>query len=258
MQPYTTRLQKGGALLPDIRRLLLEWDGSPGCGERIVRENVLGLPSRARASDLVMRTFVPRYVRSSPPDLWRTMQALERAHAPHEMLVPLHYYAAAGAEPLLWDFATQWLAPRYAQGQRTVTTADVFRFLDEAPASRFPNGRWSEEVTTRVARGLLAALRDFGVLEGAIKKRIVAPHLPVESFALLARLRVEARIRPSAILMDSAWRLFQLNDQAVERILLQAHQRGWLGYDAAGSIIRLEFPEEDVASYALAIAQRTH
>ncbi len=48
VQPYTARLQKGGALLSDIRRLLLEWDGDLGSAERIVRDNVLALPSRAR------------------------------------------------------------------------------------------------------------------------------------------------------------------------------------------------------------------
>ena len=42
------------------------------------------------------------------------------------------------------------------------------------------------ETTRRVAQGLLAALRDFGVLQGAVKKRIAPAYLPVEAFAYVA------------------------------------------------------------------------
>src|SRR5207249_4343346 len=68
LRPYTARLQKGGALVAEMRQLLLVWDGTPGCAERIVRTNVVSAPSRARALDIVTRTFVPRFVASQPPD----------------------------------------------------------------------------------------------------------------------------------------------------------------------------------------------
>jgi hypothetical protein len=45
---YTTRLQKGGAVLAEMRRLLLEWDGTPGCAERILQRNPVSAPSRTR------------------------------------------------------------------------------------------------------------------------------------------------------------------------------------------------------------------
>jgi len=45
---YTTRLQKGGALVAEMRRLVLEWDGTPDCLERLVEANVFSSPSRRR------------------------------------------------------------------------------------------------------------------------------------------------------------------------------------------------------------------
>jgi hypothetical protein len=54
------------------------------------------------------------------------------------------------------------LPPRHA---RIVDWRAIAWLADAMRASRA--SPWSEAVTTRVARGLLATLRDFGVLEGA-------------------------------------------------------------------------------------------
>ena len=54
----------------------------------------------------------------------------------------------------------EFLAPRYATGHLDITVDDARRFLAKAPAERFAKGRWGESVTTRVAQGLLATLRD--------------------------------------------------------------------------------------------------
>lgn len=258
MEPYTTRLQKGGALLADMRRLLLEWDGRPDCADRVIRENTLALPSRARSLDVVTRTFIPRFVRSTPPNLWRSVAVLERGGWSEEALRPIHYYAAAAAEPLLWDFVTQWLAPRYDRGQKDVSPRDVLAFLAEAPNGRFPDGRWSETVATKVARGLLAALRDFGVLTGATRKELSPLLLPTETFAFLVHVRRDAGVPANRVRSDAAWRLFYLGEEAVERFLFDAHQRKYLSYEAAGSLARLDFPPGDLDAYAVALTQRTH
>src|SRR3981081_238399 len=76
---YTTRLQKGGALVREMRLLVQHWDDRPGCPERLLRANVLSAPSRLRAWDAITRTFVPRFVNSRPADLWRSVGILDRA-----------------------------------------------------------------------------------------------------------------------------------------------------------------------------------
>lgn len=64
----------------------------------------MGLPSRHRVRDVVGRAFVPRLVNSTPPDLWRVLAALESSGVDRSVIVPIHYYATAVSEPLLWDF----------------------------------------------------------------------------------------------------------------------------------------------------------
>ena len=54
MTEFTTRIIKGGALLPESRRLIDVWDESDSAQsnlERIRTHNLLGLPSRKRTAD---------------------------------------------------------------------------------------------------------------------------------------------------------------------------------------------------------------
>jgi hypothetical protein len=107
-----------------------------------------------------------------------------------------------------------------------------------------------------VARGLLAALRDFGVLAGAARKHIAPLYLPTESFAFIAMVRHELGTRSRAALDDPCWRLFYLSDLAVERFFVEAHQRRLLAYHAAGSVVRIEFLADTLEGYAHALIER--
>ena len=249
-QIYTTRLQKGGALVDDMRQLLMVWDGRRDCTERVINENPLASPSRRRLRDVVNRTFVPRFVRSRPANLWKAMAELENLDWPQGSLLPIHYYAAAASEPLLWDFVTQELFERYHGGRHDVSTSDVIRFIDRSPEAKFPGGRWSETVSLKVARGLLAALRDFGLLAGASKKSLAAIYLPTESFAFISLIRHQLGVKGQKVLSDDCWRLFLFSDTAIERSFVEAQQRGYLQYHAAGSIVRIEYPTNDLVEYA--------
>jgi hypothetical protein len=221
----------------------------------------LGAAARSRSrSNAISQVFARRFVASSPADLWRPLQVLEEAGWSSEQFLPIHYYAAATAEPLLWDFVLEGLAPRLSRGELDVTPDDALRFIESSPRERFAHGRWSDAVSRRVAQGVLVTLKDFGVLTGRTRKRLRVPHLPIESFAFLARLRASLGIHGPAAIHDEVWRLFFLSDLAVERLFLEAHQERLLTYHAAGSIIRIDFPGEDLPAYAheLADAERAH
>jgi len=184
--PYTTRLQKGGALLADMRILVRAWHNGSADAQRShgILTNVLGKQSRARVADTYQRTFLPRFVHGAVPQAWRIARALEDRSLPVEVLRPVYYWITARSESLLYDFATDFLYTRVLRGECCVTISDAVRWIGErlAPFRR----AWSPTVTLKVARGLLAALRDFGVLEGRTKKQIAPVHLPAEAFAYIA------------------------------------------------------------------------
>ena len=76
--PYTSRLQKGGALLESMRALSLAWEDGQDDNLQLAL-NVSGLPSRYRASEVIRRMFIPRLVESDPPNLYRVAAVLERS-----------------------------------------------------------------------------------------------------------------------------------------------------------------------------------
>lgn len=253
LPPYTTRLQKGGALLADMRSLLLLWSDRSNCVDDLIARNALGHGSRGRARDVIMRSFVPRFVRSRPPDLWRAIAIFERAGVPRDATLALHFHLAADAEPLLADFAIHIHADR--RPGATVTVDDVLRFLRGSPVERFPDGRWSPEVSTKVARGLLAALRDFGHLRGQRKKFLAVPPLPPLSCAWIAAHRQLLGVRGARILRDVAWQRCGLGERAVERLLFECHACGYLQYHAAGSVVRLDFAAASLEEIAHALVE---
>ena len=190
--------------------------------------------------------------------MWRSLAILERAGWPTEACAPLHYYCCAANERLMWDFVTEWLAERYSLGLRDVRTSDVLAFIDGAPESRFPAGRWTTTVSTKVGRGLLSALRDYGLLTGAVRKEIAPVYLPTRILAFLAMARHAAGLRGKGLRDDPVWQLFMLGQIAVERFFVEAHQLDLLEYSAAGSVVRIEFPAATLEEYARELAERTY
>jgi hypothetical protein len=117
-------------------------------------------------------------------------------------------------------------------------------------------GHWSEPTITRIARGLLSALRDFGVLQGGINKKIAPSYLPVESFAYVMFYLKQNQPSGAQLIGLPDWKLFFLDKESVERFLFEAHQRELLEYHVAGSVTRLTFPAETLEEYANVLAQR--
>jgi hypothetical protein len=133
---------------------------------------------------------------------------------------------------------------------------DFQRFLTKWVGEGKTTGHWSESTMTRIAQGLLSALRDFGVLQGAVNKKIAPGYLPIESFAYVVFYLKQHQPSGARLIELPEWNLFFLRREGVERFLFEAHQRHLLEYHVAGSVTRLTFPAETLEEYANVLAQR--
>jgi len=113
-------------------------------------------------------------------------------------------------------------------------------------------------VTKKVAQGILASLRDFGILEGAVRKRIAPVYMPVESFAYIVFAIDCEGATGARLLGHSDWSLFLLSPPAVEHMFLEADRNGLVHFQAAGKIVRIEFPAHTFKEMADVIAVRAH
>ena len=75
---YNTRIQKGGALLDDMRKLVRAWQATPAEQQMqaMIRANVLNKGTRARSADVLRRTYIPRFVEGPIPDAWKLVRPL--------------------------------------------------------------------------------------------------------------------------------------------------------------------------------------
>ena len=241
--------------MADTRTLLANYDPDSTVAQnldRFRRENIFGKASRSRVED-ILAIFRQRYLGS--PDVAEALATLVQASFPTEALDRLLYFHAAQSDPLLHDVVTEYLYDRQAAGRADVSVSDMRRVLNQWGADGRTAKHWSEPTTVRVAQGLLATLRDFAVLEGAVNKRIAPVYLPVEAFCYVAFYLWQRQPSGERLLEHSDWRLFFLARPAVERSLMEAHQHRLLEYYAAGSVIRIAFPASSLSEYAHVIAQ---
>jgi len=250
---YNTRIQKGGALIEEMRQLVRYWHDGPTeeITKTVIRSNVLNKTTRARAADILRRTFVPRFIDGTPPNAWRFVRPLEDQNASPQLVKPLYYWISAKAEPLIFDFCQDYLFHRLIAARAGITVEDVRLWLVGKGCT------WSPIVTTKVARGLLAAFRDFGILEGRSRKRLASFILPVGSFAYLAYCLHHGGVLGRNLLFHTDWRLFLLQTPEVEHYFLEAHQRRLIEYHAAGNTINISFPCDNLEDYARVVVARS-
>jgi hypothetical protein len=254
-KPYSSRIIKAGALLADTMLLLSHWDASipPAINlERIRNQNVFGKASKSRVDD-ILAIFKQRYLSDS--GVAAALAVLVQGHVRTEIVRPLLYFHSCQSDRLLHDVVIRVLEPKWTAGALEVDTPEIERVLSRWVADGLTVGQWSPPTTRRIAHGLLATLRDFGVLEGAARKRLTHPYLPPEAFGYAALSLQRSGLSGRALVESPEWRLFFLSPEAVERLFVECQQRGLLHYQAAGTVVRIDFPTHSLEEYARALAE---
>ena len=94
--------------------------------------------------------------------------------------------------------------------------------------------QWTETIRTKVARGLLAALRDFGILTGAVRKEFAPPSLSIAGFGYVAFRLHEDGASSRALFASPVWRRWLLDPARVTELFHEAERQGLLRYSSAG------------------------
>ncbi len=247
---YNTRIQKGGALLDDMRMLVRAWEQDSTETRADVRR-LLGKKTLARSQDTIIRAFTPRFLKGDPPNAWKIARLLEDKDAEPEILRPVYYWITARSDRLLYEFATEELIHLAGSGDGSVRIDETAAWIRDR--IQRTGLEWTPTVVLKVGRGILAALRDFGLLEGGAKKRIAPVHLPMESFCFIAFWLGRLGYGGESLVTHSDWGLFLFTSKIVERMMLEAHQQNLLSFHSAGRIYRVDFPTDDPGEYADAL-----
>lgn len=241
---FTVNIQKGGAMLDDARHLTEVWDDDLDPTQnlrRIAEGNLLGKSTRKRSADVLLRILSPRYVAPGPDVLPALRSLRDDPRAFREAC----YYETARDERLLAVFAEGPLYTWYNAGRVGVSIDDTKQWL-EALTQDGSLPVWTDTVRTKVARGLLAALRDFGILKGAVHKEFNTPGMTPKGFAYVAFREHQQRVSARALLDSPLWHRWLLDDRWVTDLLAQVDRLGLIHYSHAGSAVRIDWRASDL------------
>ena len=252
---YTTRLLKGGAVLEDTRRVVELWDldlDAQDNLERLAAENALGKRSRSRMDDLLYWVIQRRLVDPGG----HVIAALKELLDDHRAFREACYYEASRDDALLAQFAEGPLWDWWQRGRLAVGVEDALGWLQElADSGKAPD--WSDSVRTRLAQGLLSALRDFGILKGAPRchrKEFAPPAMSAPGFAYVAWREHEQGTSSRALANGCVWHRWLLDDAAVEALFNQSARLGVLQLSRADSAVRVDWRVAGLAEATRAAA----
>jgi hypothetical protein len=248
----TSNILKGGALLDDARRLVEVWDLNEDTAwnlDRITGENLLAKPSRARAQAVLQRVLRPRLVEPGPP----VIAAMKELLSSPRGFVEAYYFEATQDDELLAALAEGPLFEWWEAGRVAVDVNEVAVWLGDLAI----NGEapvWADSTRIEVARHLLAALRDFGVLSGAVRKEFDRPSLSIAGFGYAAFRLHESGASSRALLASPVWRRWLLDQSRVTELFHQAARQGVLRYSSAGSTVRVDWLQASLSEVVRAVA----
>lgn len=241
--PYTIAVSKGSALVEETRTLLRAWDPKESLADfrrRVVSEDLLGKTTAQRADDVVRRVFARRFL--LPDD--RPARALKRFVESGRLgafVSDLCLLYAARHDALLRDVITGVYWRAASAGHLVLGPKDVLAFLRDAEEDgRIPE-RWSGEVKIRVARGVLRALRDFGLLQEHQRSRreIVVHRIDDRTIVYLAHELHFAGLTDASVVEHEDWTVFGLHRSDVVTAMDRLTAEEWWIVQAAGEVVRI-------------------
>jgi hypothetical protein len=255
---YTAALAKGHGIIEETLALLEIWESgmsTQNLAETAIREGVLRRATAKRAKDLVARVFAPRYlVDDGRPAKQLKMLINEGANL--GSMEQLFFVYTARANVVFHDFVREVYWSKYTAGSTEIATEDARRFLENAyTMGRLPK-RWSDAMTSRIARGLYGCLADFKLCENARRsnRKILRFNISSLTSLYLAHELHFSFYSDNGILDHADWQLFGLEKLEVVRELQRVSNDHFI-LQFSGELLRISWKYQSMEEAIRAIAR---
>lgn len=149
-------------------------------------------------------------------------------------------YYEFSQEPVVTLLTTEFLYPSFHGGALTLRKDDVVEFINESEDDFPVISSWSENTRLRVAEHYLAAIKNFGLLEGSKEKEFKYIYPPDELILyVLYSLFDQDVMTADAVVEHPDWKLLLLTPEEV-RDRVQDISPTHVTYEKRGSVERLE------------------
>jgi hypothetical protein len=207
--PYLPTLASKAALLEETRLFLVTYDHHHDLDLTFNTLLDTVLPQRSRRTrSTILQIIKSRLVHWNPPD-WVLQDLISFALEPNlDALRAALLLHVPRQDHMLYDFVQQVIVPQQEKGENRVFLSDVQTFLDTSLEGHPEISHWSFETRLRQVRGVLATLRDYGLLKGDVNKSIALPAIPDKVIHHLIRLLKAEGISQEQLAYHPDWQLW--------------------------------------------------
>ena len=256
---YTIAVCKGTAFLEETKALLQAWHPGESTSEfrdRVLREDLLGRMTAYRASDIVRRVFAWRLLRPDNRPAILLKRLLEQGQ-PGQLFSDLCLLYAARNDDLIRDAVSHLYWPALSEGRLSLSPAYVVEFLRQAEQDGRVPEPWSEQVKLKVARGVLKAMTNFGLLRevGRGKRELVHFHPTDRTIVYLAYDIHFTGSTDGGVVDHRDWALFGLRAADVTSAIDRLSGEGWWLAQVAGSVVRVTWKYASMEEVVDALAR---
>lgn len=251
--PYSSRNSSKGALLREAEILFFHLARTNSSLESarnaVMEDNILGKrthETRRRCWAVLHSRYFPT---SKNSESFHPIIPLYRKSIPETMRRGALYYHYATSDLFSYEATTELVYSLARRGVKTVAPRDIYMFLNSKLKEHPEVSEWSPQTIRSLVSHYLSALRDFGVLEGKVHKKIHRPYVEENLFLYIATCLRDSGKSPRAILYSRDFRLFLLSEEEVRLMFIEAQHNGRIRFKTSGRIISLELPWRSILEY---------
>jgi len=230
-----------GAYIWETKRILevyIETQDYDAVKEAVLEDNLLRKGSERYREDILTeiagRYSIDKYSFTETP----LIQVFKRPVG--EPIQEWVLYYEFSQDPLVSLLTTEFLYSEFHKGSLTVRKEDVIEFLDQSKSEYPVIGSWSENTLLSVAEHYLAAMKNFGLLEGNTQKEFRYVYLPEQVILyVLYSLFEDGTTTAEDVVDHQAWKLLLMDTDDV-RDRLHDVSPSHVRYEKRGSVERLE------------------
>jgi len=260
--PYSSRNSSKGALLNESE-IVFSYLAKNNCNlasarNAVIRDNILAkrtYQTRKRCWAVLHSRYFPACVpRTGRPNKFadghlNPIIAIYKTNASETMRRGALYYHFATSDLFTYEVTTRLIYSLIHKGFTNISPRIIDDFLDSRAESHPEINNWSYQTRKSLISHYLSALRDFGILEGKVRKRIHRPIVEETLFLYVATVLRDCGKSSRDILASDDFKLFLLTPAEVEIRFIEAHRNKRIEFRKSGKIISLEFPWETIHDY---------
>jgi hypothetical protein len=238
---YLARLAGATAMWVEMQTLLAHGIAGKSKTELqslVVEGNILAKRTRANRLE-VWKKLSARYLLDPEHPAFRAFLEnfyLETSTSQRGLLA---YLLFAANDALVRRIGVEWLSPRFSKSGSVLKTEDLEAFVVRLGTEQPSVAQWSVTTRRRVLQHYLGAVRDFGLAQGKMQKRVLRPHVGSRPTVFAIRLAALQGLKPREVVQSEWFRLLGLDLNSTLTKLYQLNAEGLARFRVQGDVIEL-------------------